>query len=183
MRRKVMLSMITLLSVFLSACRETQQETTSTVEESKPMQIVETGNTKKQEAIPEETTATTESKEETQETEPSDSDKKNIVVDNLELLTAYGEAYANFSSIDHRNRKLKELMTEECIQLNGIDVETGIMLESSGKIVSIFQNEEDEAAVLLECQQNGSTVHVLLVAKVEDGKIAEMTYNTLKREY
>ena len=99
---------------------------------------------------PEETKASTESKKETQETEPSNSDKTNAVEDHLELLTAYGEAYANFSSIDHRNRKLKELMTEECIQLNGIDVEKGIMLESSGKIVSIFQNEKEEAAVLLE---------------------------------
>ncbi|MGH1867292.1 EF0163 family protein [Enterococcus durans] len=183
MGRKVILSMITLLPAFLSACGEPQQETTSTVEESKPMQIVETGNTKKQEAGSEETTSATELKKETQETESSNSDKIKAVADNLELLTTYGEAYANFSSIDHRNRKLKELMTEECIQLNGIDVETGIMLESSGKIVSIFQNEEEEAAVLLECQQNGSTVHVLLVAKVEEGKIAEMAYNTLKREY
>ncbi|MEQ7177806.1 EF0163 family protein [Enterococcus thailandicus] len=180
MRRKVMLSMIILLPVFLSACGTTQQETTSAVEESKSMQSVETGNTKKQEASSKETTITTESKK---ETESTNSDKEDIVVDNLKLLTAYGEAYANFSNIDHRNRKLKELMTEECIQLNGIDVETGIMLESSGKIVSIFQNDEEEAAVLLECQQNGSTVHVLLVAQVEDGKIAEMTYNTLKREY
>ncbi|MCR1927656.1 hypothetical protein NSA39_07230 [Enterococcus gallinarum] len=57
------------------------------------------------------------------------------------------------------------------------------MLESSGKIDSIFQSEEEEAAVLLECQQNSSNVHVLLVAKVEDGKIAEMAYNTLKSEY
>ncbi|MCR1927657.1 hypothetical protein NSA39_07235 [Enterococcus gallinarum] len=57
-----MLSMITLVSVFLSTCGETQQETALTVEELKPMQIVETENTKKQEATPEEKKATTESK-------------------------------------------------------------------------------------------------------------------------
>ncbi len=74
-------------------------------------------------------------------------------------------------------------MTEECIQMNGIDIETGNALGSEGKITFIYQNAQDEYAVLLDCIQNGSPIRVLLLARVENGKIAEMTYNTLKQEY
>ena len=48
--------------------------------------------------------------------------KENPKETHMELLQAYGEAYANFKTINHRNEKLKDLMTEECIQMNGIDV-------------------------------------------------------------
>lgn len=41
----------------------------------------------------------------------------------------------------------------------------------------------EEYAVLLDCIQNGSPIRILLLAKVEGGKIAEMTYITLKQEY
>lgn len=86
-------------------------------------------------------------------------------------------------SVNHRNEKLKGLMTEECIKMNGIDVKTGNALGSEGKVTSIYQNDQEEYAVLLDCIQNGSPIRILLLAKVEDGKIAEMTYNTLKQEY
>ena len=57
----------------------------------------------------------------------------------------------------------------------------GNALGSEGKITSIYQNAQDEYAVLLDCIQNGSPIRVLLLARVENGKIAEMTYNTLKQ--
>lgn len=85
--------------------------------------------------------------------------------------------------LNHRNEKLKELMTEECIQMNGIEVETGNALGSEGKVTSIYRNDQEEYAVLLDCIQNGSPIRILLLAKVEGGKIAEMTYITLKQEY
>lgn len=36
--------------------------------------------------------------------------------EHIKLLEAYGNAYANFTSINDRNEKLKPLMTEECIK-------------------------------------------------------------------
>lgn len=108
---------------------------------------------------------------------------KEIKTDNKKLLEEYGNAYANFSSINDRNEKLKKIMTKECIKENGIDVKTGAKLESTGKIVSIYQNDKQEYAVLLDCEQNGTQAKVLLLAKVKENKISEMTYNSVKKEY
>ncbi len=108
---------------------------------------------------------------------------KEIKTDNKKLLEDYGNAYANFSSINDRNEKLKKIMTKECIKENGIDVKTGAKLESTGKIVSIYQNDKQEYAVLLDCEQNGTQAKVLLLAKVKENKISEMTYNSVKKEY
>ena len=58
--------------------------------------------------------------------------------DHVKLLEAYGNAYANFTSINDRNEKLKPLMTEKCIK-NGIDVKTGVALVSVGKVTTIYK--------------------------------------------
>ncbi|KAJ72892.1 putative lipoprotein [Enterococcus faecalis AZ19] len=100
-----------------------------------------------------------------------------------QLVEDFGNAYANFSSINDRNEKLKKLMTAECIKKNGIDVKTGAKLESKGEVSSIYQNDKKEYAVLLDCEQNGTKTKVLLLAKVKDNTVAEMTYNSLKQEY
>lgn len=102
---------------------------------------------------------------------------------NEQLVEEFGNAYANFSSINDRNENLKKLMTTECIKKNGIDVKTGAKLESNGEISSIYQNDKKEYAVLLDCEQNGTKTRVLLLAKVKGNKIAEITYNSVKQEY
>lgn len=100
-----------------------------------------------------------------------------------QLVEDFGNAYANFSSINDRNEKLKKLMTAECVKKNGIDVKTGAKLESRGEVSSIYRNDKKEYAVLLDCEQNGTKTKVLLLAKVKGNKIAEMTYNSVKQEY
>ena len=102
---------------------------------------------------------------------------------NEQLVEEFGSAYANFSSINDRNEKLKKLMTTECVKKNGIDVKTGAKLESKGEVSSIYQNDKKEYAVLLDCEQNGTKTRVLLLAKVKGNKIAEITYNSVKQEY
>lgn len=103
--------------------------------------------------------------------------------DHIKLLETYGNAYANFISINDRNEKLKPLMTEECIKKNGIDVKTGVALVSVGKVTTIYKNDQHEYALLLDCEQNGTQTRVLLLAKVTGNKISEMTYNSIKQEY
>ena len=103
--------------------------------------------------------------------------------DHIKLLEAYGNAYANFTSINDRNGKLKPLMTEDCIKKNGIDVKTGVALVSIGKVTTIYKNDQHEYALLLDCEQNGTQTRVLLLAKVKNNKISEMTYNSVKQEY
>ncbi|NAA53770.1 EF0163 family protein, partial [Enterococcus faecalis] len=108
---------------------------------------------------------------------------KEMKVNNKELLQSFGEAYANYSSIDDRNEKLKKLMTAECIKKNGIDVKTAVQLSSEGSVLDIYQSSDNKYAIVLNCKQNGMNIKVLLLVGVENRKVSEMTYNTIKQEY
>ncbi|MFQ9320650.1 MAG: EF0163 family protein [Enterococcus durans] len=165
----------------LSGCvqEETKQDTTITAE-VQLMEAVDSSQIDKEPGKTVPTESTTPKEKQPDKNLIEESKEKE---DHTKLVQEYGEAYANFRNLNHRNEKLKDLMTEECIQMNGIDIETGNALGSEGKITSIYQNAQDEYAVLLDCIQNGSPIRVLLLARVENGKIAEMTYNTLKQEY
>lgn len=125
------------------------------------------------------------SEERTRDTvsETTESSVKEMQVNNKELLQSFGEAYANYSSINDRNEKLKKLMTAECIKKNGIDVKTAVQLSSEGNVETVYQSGGNKYAVILTCKQSGRTIRVLLLASVKDGKISEMTYNTIKQEY
>ncbi|HHJ5064758.1 TPA: EF0163 family protein [Enterococcus hirae] len=168
-----------MISGLLSGCvqLEKNQEATTTAEDiqTMDMEAVDNNGTK----------PSHEKKKAIKST--NQNDKQTIVSkekeDHTQLLEKYGEAYANFKNLNHRNEQLKDLMTEECIKMNGIDIKTGNALGSEGKVTAIYQNAQEEYAVLLDCIQNGSPIRILLLAKVKDGKIAEMTYNTLKQEY
>lgn len=103
-----------------------------------------------------------------------------------ELLNDFGDGYANYDSINDRNNKLKKVMTDECIKMNGINFESAVMLSSRGEVTSIYQpidGEKNQYSILLNCEQNGSKVRVLLLVKVTGDKVSEMTYNTVKQEY
>lgn len=115
--------------------------------------------------------------------ETTESSVKEMQVNNKELLQSFGEAYANYSSINDRNEKLKKLMTAECIKKNGIDVKTAVQLSSEGNVETVYHAGDNKYAVILTCKQSGRTIRVLLLASVKDGKISEMTYNTVKQEY
>ncbi|WP_242384755.1 EF0163 family protein [Enterococcus faecalis] len=125
------------------------------------------------------------SEERTRDTvsETTESSIKEMQVNNKELLQSFGEAYANYSNINDRNEKLKKLMTAECIKKNGIDVKTAVQLSSEGNVETIYQSEDNKYAIVLTCKQSDRVIRVLLLASVKDGKISEMTYNTIKQEY
>ncbi|MBO0432094.1 EF0163 family protein [Enterococcus sp. DIV0660C] len=178
MKKKWLALLLLHLAFFLGACSNNNEEqTTFSATESavkmKPVDGIEKTN---------------DTVDSSQVSETKSSASKMVTVEKSkktdnELLQKYGEAYANFSSINDRNEKLKKLMTKECIQKNGIDVKTALKLQSSGKVTSIYQNNKEEYAVLLDCVQNGSKIRIMLLVKVKDNKISEMTYNTLKQEY
>ena len=87
--------------------KEEPKETTVTTSETMSMRPVEEVRTS---GIKETTSSKSEkSAETTVETSNSDK-KKEQSVDELKLVKEYGEAYANFSSINDRNEKLKKLM-------------------------------------------------------------------------
>lgn len=175
------LSLVVLLlgvGLIFSACggnTKVHETVASSTTESVTMKPVDDiTSTKRSEVTEKSSTKSTQSKEKL------DSEQ---VSANERLVEDFGNAYANFSSINDRNEKLKKIMTAECIKKNGIDVKTGAKLESKGEVSSIYQNDKKEYAVLLDCEQNGTKTKVLLLAKVKGNKIAEMTYNSVKQEY
>ncbi|MGC6769509.1 EF0163 family protein [Enterococcus sp. LJL51] len=116
----------------------------------------------------------------------SEKKEKEEQVDVQELLEDFGKAYASYSTINSRNEKLKDLMTKECAEKNGINSKTDIKSASSGSITNIYKplnGKSNDYAIQLECKQNGSEVRVLLLVKVDGNKISSMTYNTIKQEY
>lgn len=172
MRKICLGGALLLLIVSLSACKkevkakaEKQEETSIVMKEVEAEPVVQKDSSQKEEK---------EMKE----------DKK---VDNEQLLKDFGDAYANYNSISDRNAKLKKLMTKECIDKNGIGFDSAVVLKSTGKVTTIYQPladlKSDNYALWLDCKQNGSPLKVLLLVKVKDGKVAEMTYNTVKQEY
>lgn len=179
MKRIVGFGLLIGMVLIATACdgsnKEEYTKTSSATIETVDMKPVE-------EKIPQSSNEVQESTNRLKETS-STTQAKEIKTDNKKLLEDYGNAYANFSSINDRNEKLKKVMTNECIKENGIDVKTGAKLESTGKIVSIYQNDKQEYAVLLDCEQNGTQAKVLLLAKIKENKISEMTYNSVKKEY
>jgi hypothetical protein len=108
-------------------------------------------------------------------------------IDVKKLLEEFGDAYANYRSINERNEHLKKIMTKECAEANGINFDSGIMTPSTGEVIAIYKPMGDELmdqyAVLLDCKQNGTQLKILLLVKMKDDKVSEMTYNTIKQEY
>ncbi|HIB3686834.1 EF0163 family protein [Enterococcus sp. DIV2454a] len=175
------LSLVVLLlgvGLIFSACggnTKVHETVASSTTESVTMKPVDDiTSTKRSEVTEKSSTKSTQSKEKLE---------KEQGATNEQLVEDFGNAYANFSNINDRNEKLKNLMTAECIKKNGIDVKTGAKLESKGEVSSIYQNDKKEYAVLLDCEQNGTKTKVLLLVKVKENKIAEMTYNSVKQEY
>ncbi|MHC5216824.1 EF0163 family protein [Enterococcus sp. LJL128] len=105
-------------------------------------------------------------------------------LDVKELLERFGEAYSNYSTIENRNEQLRNLMTKECAEVNGVNAKVDIHLSSTGSVSAIYKSEGGAGyALLLDCTQNGSEVRILLIVEIESEKVSKMTYNTVKQEY
>lgn len=175
MKKLSLVVLVLSVGLIFSACggnTKGHETVASSTTESVTMKPVNT--TKRSEATEKSSTKSIQSKDKSTEEKVSNT---------YQLVEDFGNAYANFSSINDRNEKLKKLMTAECIKKNGIDVKTGAKLESKGEVSSIYQNDKKEYAVVLDCEQNGTKTRVLLLAKVKGNKIAEITYNSVKQEY
>ncbi|MBS7576974.1 MULTISPECIES: EF0163 family protein [unclassified Enterococcus] len=176
--KKIEIVCFSLISLFiLSACQFNQSKTTNKKSESEIVMNKVTDSS-----------STMTSKKQSQQETNQDTEKAETT-DVLKLLKQFGSAYANYSGIKDRNEQLLELMTKDCALANGIYVEEdmGNMLSSRGTIENIYQpidsKNSNAYAIQLNCEQNGSSLKVLLLVEVKDNKISSMTYNTLKQEY
>lgn len=173
--KKIILTFVAVLFIVgLTACKQEKKEINTTETATLEMKQVER------------TENASHVSSESKETKDSSVTSKKESVDIKKLLNDFGEAYANYDNITDRNSKLKKVMTDKCIKMNGINFDSAVMLASRGEVVSIYQpikGEQDQYAILLNCQQNGSEIRVLLLVKVTGSKVSEMTYNTIKQEY
>ncbi|MBM7688447.1 hypothetical protein BCR24_06645 [Enterococcus ureilyticus] len=175
--KKIMLSFVAvILIVGLSACKQEKKEVKTTESATLDLEMKQVEGTENDSHV----------SSGSKETKDSSVNSKKESVDMKKLLNDFGEAYANYDSINDRNSKLKKYMTDKCIKSNGINFDSAVMLASRGEVVSIYQpieGEKDQYAILLNCQQNGSEIRILLLVKVTGNKVSEMTYNTVKQEY
>lgn len=173
--KKIVISFLLVVSlVGLSACKKEKEIKNTNESSSVSMKQVNSSDGSEDKII------------ESTDTTSSSNEIKKKSVDVKKLLNDYGDAYGNYDSINERNSKLKKVMTDECVKNNGLDFDSAVMMASRGSVTSIYQpieGEKDQYAVLVDAEQNGSKIRILLLAKVTDGKVSEMTYNTVKQEY
>ncbi|GGC94713.1 EF0163 family protein [Enterococcus wangshanyuanii] len=176
MKKLVFLFLSTLLLVGISGCKKEAKQPKTIESSSVSMKQVEDQvkyNEKTDDSI-----------EMSSSIEKTEEKKKKVNV--KALLEDFGDAYANYEGISDRNEKLKRLMTKKCIEANGINFDSAVMMISEGEVKSIYQpieGEKDQYAIYLVCKQNGSEVRVLLLVKITGDKVSEMTYNTVRQEY
>lgn len=173
MKKITLLFLVSVIIFGMTACKKEVKETKTTSSSVLSMEQVEG-----KEDISSESEYVLETSESVE-----NSQKKQDV---KQLLNDFGDGYANYDSINDRNNKLKKVMTDECIQMNGIASDSAVMLASRGEVITIYQpidGEKDQYAILLNCEQNGSKLRILLLVKVTGDKVSEMTYNTVKQEY
>ncbi|MTD40261.1 hypothetical protein GIX45_16895 [Erwinia sp. CPCC 100877] len=172
MKKLVLLFLSTLLLVGISGCKK----------EAKQLKTIESSSVSMKRV--EDKEKTDDSIEMSSSIEKTEEKKKKVNV--KALLEDFGDAYANYEGISDRNEKLKRLMTKKCIEANGINFDSAVMMISEGEVKSIYQpieGEKDQYAIYLVCKQNGSEVRVLLLVKITGDKVSEMTYNTVRQEY
>ncbi|MTD40076.1 hypothetical protein GIX45_15955 [Erwinia sp. CPCC 100877] len=170
MKKLVFLFLSTLFLVGISGCKKEAKQPKTVESSSVSMKQVE-DNEKTDDSI-----------EISSSVEKTEEKKVNIKA----VLEDFGDAYANYEGVSDRNEKLKRLMTKKCIEANGINFDSAVMMISEGEVKSIYQpieGEKDQYAIYLVCKQNGSEVRVLLLVKITGDKVSEMTYNTVKQEY
>lgn len=173
--KKIVFSLLVFVSlVGLSACKKEKEVKNTNESSDVSMKQIDSSENSQDKTI------------ESSDTTSSSKATKKDSVDVKELLNDFGDGYGNYDSINERNNKLKKVMTDECFKNNGLDFDSAVMMASRGSVTSIYQpieGEKDQYAVLVDAEQNGSKIRILLLAKVTDGKVSEMTYNTVKQEY
>jgi len=192
MKKMYWVFLLTCSAILLSGCSlEIQTGTSdSEIEETEKIQKVENVVSIEQEK------ETTKIETKTSDSKPKE-EKKPEKLNNKEsedkktkkLLEDFGNAFANYSGIQDRNKKLLPLMSEKCAQDNGIYVDDkngGNMLSSSGRVEKIYyplDENSNQYSLFLNVKQNNTQTYVLITLKVEENLVSEMTYYTVKKEY
>ncbi|EON3039088.1 EF0163 family protein [Enterococcus faecium] len=91
----------------------------------------------------------------------------------VKVLKDFSDKLLNSSSIDDRNRAIKEYLTAQCVKEQGIDVKVNADFDSSGTISEYYESTNDvNHYVLLGNDENRGAEHdVLIDVFFENNKI------------
>ena len=170
MRRIILLSCLILgLGMAASGCKKSEKS------DSKP--TVSTTKTSKSQADP-----LKELKDQLKEKEQKEQKKQDLVKE-------FGERWVNFSSVDERNSSVKEFLTEECIEANGINVPVHAEFDTTGKITNVYQSTEEEDSYIVfgteESKGNRNTIvlNVEVTTSGDEVLISKIVVNYVKQAY
>lgn len=170
MKKSVLLCCLLLIgSVALSGCKKTTETS-----ESEPV------------------SATTKTKKGSSSTVDESQIKKDIQKQQQkkeDVLKEFGKHWVNYDSIDERNASVKEFMTEECIQENGIEAITHAGFQATGSVSDVYESMtmEDTYIIFGSEETNGNkqtiVLNVALEATDSDVKISKLVVNYVRQAY
>lgn len=106
-----------------------------------------------------------------------------------DVLKEFGKRWVNYDSIDERNASVKEFMTEECIQENGIDTITHAGFQATGSVSDVYESMTlDDGYIIFGTEEtNGNKQIIVLNVALEttdsEVKISKLIVNYVRQAY
>ncbi|GMA08270.1 hypothetical protein GCM10025886_14210 [Tetragenococcus halophilus subsp. flandriensis] len=125
---------------------------------------------------------------ENQVTELTDPNENNADQEekNQELLKDFTEKWTNFSSIEDRNASVKELLSNEAIEENGINADLNVEFKSEGtikKIAKVNSQDQQSYIVIADEEARGQKSTMLIEAEIEQEQIENFKARYVDTEY
>ena len=107
------------------------------------------------------------------------------------FLQDFGEKFLNYSSIDERNKSVRDMFTGEARAINGLDTSVDINVEGKGKgkVKAIYRQTTEEMKYVIvgtdeaNGNKNGIVLFVELMDKNGETKISQLTVSYIRQAY
>ena len=105
------------------------------------------------------------------------------------FLLDFGEKFLNYSSIDERNKSVRDMFTGEARAINGLDTSVDINVEGKGKVKAIYRQTTEEMKYVIvgtdeaNGNKNGIVLFVELTDKNGETKISQLTVSYIRQAY
>ena len=105
------------------------------------------------------------------------------------FLQDFGEKFRNYSSIDERNKSVRDMFTGEARAINGLDTSVDINVEGKGKVKAIYRQTTEEMKYVIvgtdeaNGNKNGIVLFVELTDKNGETKISQLTVSYIRQAY
>ena len=107
------------------------------------------------------------------------------------FLQDFGEKFLNYSSIDERNKSVRDMFTGEARAINGLDTSVDINVEEKGKgkVKAIYRQTTEEMKYVIvgtdeaNGNKNGIVLFVELMDKNGETKISQLTVSYIRQAY